>query len=516
MGNRRLKKLGILVCALLLAVIVGCQSVGGVNLNDMLLEQLDVSRQEQSQSIELTFDVNEKLLAEEDPDVVSAVNAFKKVSLNIAESRVDEKGNQWMTGAFTFGKGTIPFTLHVDAKAVRIDVGGAKRPLVLELPDMDQMFSLGGKDASESRQAIVESVRDLMKKVAAYFVQGLPNPPVISVDRVTQSVHGVPISLTKVHAEINGEQFGELIGVYLDNLVKDQEGFKATVKTVYQWMADMPPEMKEAFGLSSATGEEADLDELSDTMTELLFPKLEEARQEYKEFQGTDDWKEAFDKGITMKADVYVDESLQMRKWAMDFNIAPAAFTEEDSPIRNIKLVASGEMWNVNGNVEVPAVQVPRNALSVEDLSGMQPFRIVRMFEEDSVIYDLLKNEFNVDDQHFQLSSEWGVPFYVDSKGVAYVPIRSTLKEFDIRLNVPQAAGEIRFYDEATGQSFVFRKGAAKVTVNGKDVTLAHKITADANFAYVSADDLFGLLGAEYEITEYEDGEFIMDVTRDL
>ncbi|WP_186438416.1 stalk domain-containing protein [Cohnella terricola] len=516
MGKRSFKKLGILVCALLLAVIVGCQSVGGVNLNDMLLKQLDVSKQEQSQSFELTFDVNEELLAEEGPDIVKAVNAFKKVALNITESKVDEKGNQWMTGVFTFGKGTIPFTLHIDAKAVRIDVGGAKRSLVFELPDMEQAFSLEGKDAGESRQAIVESVRELMKKVASYFVKGLPNPPVISVDRVTQPIHGESTALTKVHAELNGEQFGELIGVYLDNLVKDREGFKAAVKNVYLWMADMPQEMKEAFGVSDLFDGDADLDEMTDTVTVLLFPKLKEAQKEYKEFRGTDDWKEAFDKGITMKADMYVDDSLHLRKWAMDINIAPAALTVEDSPIRSIKLAASGEIWNVNGKVEVPAVQVPRNALSVEELSDMQSFQIVRLFEEDSAMYDLLKNELHVGDQSFQLSSEWGVPFYVDSKGVAYVPIRSTLKEFGIRLSVPKAAGEIRFYDEATGQSFVLRKGSAKATVNGKSVTLAHKITADANFTYVSADDLFGLLGAEYEITEYEDGELVMDVTREL
>nr|WP_255807686.1 stalk domain-containing protein [Cohnella mopanensis] len=146
----------------------------------------------------------------------------------------------------------------------------------------------------------------------------------------------------------------------------------------------------------------------------------------------------------------------------------------------------------------------------------MEAFQFVRLFEEDSVIYGLLKNDFKIDDQSFELSDEWGIPFFIDSDNVAYVPIRSTMEEFGVHLNVPEAKGQIRFYDQATEQSFVFQLGSLKATVNGQAIKLKHKIVTDGPFAYVSADDLFGLLGAKYKITHKEDGESVMEVTRDL
>jgi hypothetical protein len=458
-------------------------------------------------------------LSEEDAELTEFLNAIKKVSLNITHSKLDDKGNQWMTGVFSFGKGDIPFTLHADKKAFRFDIGGAKRPFVVDLSSLGTTFGIGaafGNDSGELEQAITESVRQLIKNVGAYFVKGLPNPPVISVDRVTSPVHGVPTNLTKVHAELNGEQLGELIPVYLDNLIEDKEGLRTVLQGLLQWMTELPPELKEAFGGEELFEEEFNSETAVDEALNEIFPLLEEAKEELAEARKEDEWKEIFDKGITAKADLFVDDSLHLRKSSVDIHIAPMAFSDEESPVKSIRIRSVNEMWNVNGNVEVPPVRVPMNALTIDKLAGLEPFQLVRLFEEDSVLYGILKNDFKADDQAFELSNEWGIPFFVDSEGVAFVPVRATVEEFGGRLIVPSAKGEIRVYDVATEQVIVLQRESAKATVNGEPITLEHAIFADGPITYVSADDLFGLLGAEYKVTEIEEGELILEVTRDL
>jgi hypothetical protein len=520
--RRSVKKLGILLCTVLLAIIIGCQAVGGFSLNEMILKQIDVTQQEQSQKLELEVEFNEDLLSEEEPKVVEMIHAFKKVSLNITESKMDGNGHQWMTGKFTFGKGTIPFTFHSDSKAIKVEIGGASRPLVLELDasmntSLQSLLPGMGMDLhGDVQQVIMKSIRQLAHNVASYFVNGLPNPPVVSVDRVYEPVNGLTTSLTKVHAELNGEQLGELLSVYLDNLVKDKEGFRTMLRSVVQWAMDLPPELQETFGGAEMFDQDFDMEKFVEEGVNQLFPMLEEAQQELKHSKEDADFKEVFDKGITMVADLYVDDSLHLRKSAVELNIAPAAFALSDSPVRSIKIRSSGEMWNVNGDVVVPPVVIPQNAIKAEDLVKMQPYQMLRLLDKSSVLYGVLKNDLGVDDQSFELSTEWGIPFKVDEKGVAYVPVRATMNDFGVRLSPHTAKGQIIFTDLATDQTFVFQVGSNKALVNEQSVTLDHKVLNDGHFVYVSADDLLGLLHAEYKVTKTEYGESIMKVTRDL
>jgi hypothetical protein len=218
-----------------------------------------------------------------------------------------------------------------------------------------------------------------------------------------------------------------------------------------------------------------------------------------------------------VKADLYVDEVLDVRKYALEANIAPSVFAEEDSPIRGIKVRVSGESWNVNGAVEVPAVKVPINALGVDDLDEMEGYQFVRLFEEDSVIYRLLKNDLQIDDQEFFISNQsWSGNFYLDNGEVQYVPLRATLWDFGIKLNVSEAPGEIRFYDKATEQQIVLRAGSDRATVNGKEIKLSQPLERSYGHTYMAADDLFDLLGAEYEVNVVFDDVKLMTVTRDL
>lgn len=519
MGKHPFKKIALLACVLLLAFIMGCEPVGGMNVNEMILKQLDVSKKEQSQLIELEIDFSDRLTSDEDAEIAKVVKWFERSSLQITLSKFDDLGNVWIEGVLSFAKGSIPFKLHADSKAVRFDIDGVSRPLIIEthyLTDFPLPIVSPESLNENSQREVLVSVRQLVRKVAEYFVKALPNPPVIRAERVSDSINGVPTSLTKLHAELNGEQLGELLLVYLDRLVQDKEGFRHMLREIVLWRMELPPDIQDIFGGAEAFEEEMHVDEIVDDGMATLWPWLESLQKEAVEHHGSEDWKEIFDKGITFSVNLYVDDSLYLRKSAMELKIAPAAFAQYDSPFRQITIRSSGEMWNINGDVQVPAVEVPTNALTEQQMDKMQPFQFLKIIDKSSVIYDILKNELQVDDQSFSLSSEWGVPFYKDKKGVAYVPVRATMREFGVSLQTPARKGEIRFYDEATAQNFVLLIGSKKAFVNGKTTMLTHKVVTDQQFAYVAADDLFRLLRAEYKVSKQYDGELRMKVTRDL
>jgi hypothetical protein len=522
MGKWSVKKLGFTLCTMLLVIIVGCQSVGGLNLNEMLLKQIDVTQQEQSQLLEIEVELNEQLLSEDESEFTELMKIIEKLSLNIKHSKLDDKGNFWMTGEFSFYKGVIPFTVQTDSKAVRIDLEGASRPLIIEMDSLgasslsELIPGLDMSVGSEDQQVLMDSVRKLIRNVGSYFVKGLPNPSTLSVSRMMEPINGVTISLNKVHAELNGEQLGELVSVYLDNLISDEEGFRAMLAHVVQWIVELPPELQALFGDAEIFEEGFDANAFVEEGVAELFPLLVEAKEELAAARKGEEWNEIFDKGITMVADVYVDDSLHVRKSVMELVIAPAAFLKEDSPVRKITIRSSGEMWSVNGDVEIPALEIPLNGLNVEQLDRLKPYQIVSLFDESSVIYDILKNDFKLDDQVFYLSSEWGVPFFIDDHEEIFVPVRSTMVNFDVETTFNFNTEEIQFYDDATRQGIRLQVGSSTAYVNGKEVPLVHKVLYDGHFVYVSADDLFGLLRAEYEIIDTGYDELEMVVTRDL
>lgn len=518
--RKKVSKRFIAVAALLLAIIVaGCQAIGGLDLNEMLLKNIEVTSGEESQKLEIELAFNDSAFTDMTPEEAELMKSyFSKITLEIDHSKSSAGGEIWLTGAVGFGERKIPFTIHGDASAFRIDVEGAKRPFVLDLSaagmSLGELMPFGsGSALSESNEkALTDYALKLVRNVGSYFVNGLPNPPVISVDRVSETINGSAVDLTKVHAELNGEQLGELVGVYLDNLIADQEGLRAMLRNFAQWINEMPPELMEQieeaamFELETELFEdEAAIDEFVQEVFDELYPLLEEARQGLAEAKEDESWNEIFDSGISLVTDLYVDDSLHVRKNNVELTIAPAFFATEESPFSSITIRSSGERWNVNGDVTIPPVEIPRNALQFEDFERMEGYRFLRTLDSNSLLYDMLKNDLEIDDQSFTISGEWGVPYLVDEDGVVFLPVRATAEGFGISLKAPAAKGQIAFYDGATNQTFEFNVGSTTALVNGQQVQLEYAPFSDG-YTYMAADDLLGLLKAEYELYEIDYG----------
>lgn len=543
-GKRRLWGSALALLAMLLVVLTGCQPVGNVDLNRVLLNQLDLKATEGSGYLELTFDIDETTVS--DPAFLEKngfppgfdLTRFSSLKLGFDRMKVDEEGDMWLEGALEWGDGSVPFSIHTDEQTMLVRLDDVSRPIAISLADETVPVP------AEDRQQLVESFRGVTKRVGAYLINNLPNPSSIRVTRTSEPINGVTESLVNVQAEWNGEELAKLIPAYLDALVQDEQGLNDAVRAVLEWTVEMESMLQgvilEQTESDPASGDlpasepsreetaESLSDEARQQIVEEQLPQavegvkfiLQMIRNELASLQKDDPaaWAAVFHKGHGFRFNLYVDSSLTVRKLEQEFRVDLAAIAGQNGeplPVRGVTLRVAEERWNVNGDVDVPDVTVPRSALTEEELDGMKAYRFLRLVNPDSALYRLLKHDLAIDDQQAELYDSWDGPF-VERNGVLYVPLRKTLDDFDIQVWYDKPSGTIRFYDGPTGREFALRPGSAEVQVNGETVRWAHPALTMKGSLYVPADEFFKLFGATYERQTSEGRKTVLTVKRDL
>lgn len=510
--------MGTILAALLIVALVGCQAVGGVNLNEMLTKQLDVRSSAGSSSFEVQLDWNEDALAAEDVRVQRLAHLFSRIKLQLDEVRSDDKGNLAASGQLSLTKGDIPFTLAADTSKLVLRVDGMKRPLLLDigglqtgmLPGAGIVPGVGDMTGSLMKEAF----RDALKEVASYTIGHLPNPPKIGASAVNIPINGAATDLMKVHAELSGKELGELIPVFLDSVLADGEGVRSLLERLTAWASELPPELQEEIGF---TDEDTKMtkEDIAEAAQDIM-DELQELRDSYEEASKEEDWQQVFNESLTFKGDFYADKSLHIRKASTEISLGAGLFQEEDIPLKGIVIRTEQETWSINEDLKLGPVETPANALSAEALAEMNPRKMLRQLSVDSVVYDVLKNDLQIDDQAFTLSSDWGVPIASDDDDNLYVPIKETMRELDNPITFDAARKQIRFYDDPTDQDVILTLGSDKAIVNGERVNLHATVARIDGVAYMYADDLFDLLHATYTLEDGYDGELLMNVSRDL
>lgn len=518
MVKMKVRGLGMALIALLIVALVGCQAVGGVNLNEMLTKQLDVRSSAGSGSVEVELNWDEEAIAAEDEETQRMIKLFSRIKLQLDQVRSDEKGNMNASGSLSLNDRSIPFALQLDQTTAVLTVEGAKRPLVLDAEEL-QAGAIPGEDmipglGEMTSQIAEQAVRDALKQVASFVVGHLPNPPKIQAEAVQVPINGTPTDLMKVHAELNGKELGELIPVFLDSVLSDGQGVKSLIEKLAAWASDLPQDLKDALGI---VPEDTDWtpEELTDAAQSVM-DGVKELRDDYEEASAEEDWQQAFNEGLTFKGDFYADKSLHIRKSDVEIAIDASLFGGEGIPLKSLVVRTSQEAWNINEDQGLGEVQVPAGAMDVEELAAMKPRKLLNQLSVDSSVYGLLKNDLQIDDQYFTLSSDWGVPFATDDDGNVYVPIKETMRELGNPITFDAARKQIRFYDEPTIQEFVLTLGSDQALVNGEKVQLQSPVARLGGVSYMSADDLLGLLHATYSLTDGYDGEQWLEVKRDL
>lgn len=508
MSRKGWRRIGLALGALLLAVLVGCQSVGGFDPTKMIVNQLNVKSAESSSTFEIQFNWDEEALAQEDPDAAKIAELFRNITLKSDHAAVDKNGNVAIDGEFAFAKGSIPFSLTETPEAIVLKVDGIKQPIVMETGG-EGIFSVLGEEKVDNA-AYKELAGKITEGLTSYVFGHVPNPPVFNVGQVSDQVHGVNLSLTKVHVELNGQQLGDLVTEFLDSISKDEQGLRQLIQQFAQLVTTLPPETLDSLGLTEEdaipTGEQLD-----EFVKEML-SSFAEARDEVSAAKSEPEWSKILSDNLTFESDLFVDSDLHVRKSEMEIGLASGLFKDSGIPLKGVTIHSSQETWNVNGDVEVPAADVPESAIDASEFYFMQPFELLRLIDQDSTLYGLLKNDLAIDDQEFTVNN-----YITDNKGDIYVPLRPTLMDFGTyRLTFDKKGNYIQFKDEATGQSIQLQAGTNAAKLNGSPLKLKHATLLVHGIAYVSADDLFGLLHAQYSFAEGANGDRQLVVTRDL
>lgn len=518
MSRKGWRRIGLALGALLLAVLVGCQAVGGLDLTAMLVKTLDMKSTETSGSIDIQLDWDKEALAEDYPEAAKIADLFSHVTLTIEHAALAEDGRASIDGKIGLAKGSIPFSLVQGPDALVMRVDGMERPIAVKLDEGDEFPSLTGTlygGVAGGGDAAKDAMREMYKKAASYLIGHAPNPPVVDVSSANEPVHGVSTALTKVHAELNGQQLGDLVPQFLDSLAKDKDGLRQLLADVVKMASELPPELQQSLGLDEEDALPS-AEEIGQAVDELM-SSIDEASKQVAEAKTEPEWSQIFNDDISLKVDLAVDSDLRIRKEAAEIRVGAELFAMMEAPLKGVTISYSEEHWNMNGDVQVPAADIPSNALNADEFFGQQPYKALRQIDKGSVLYDLLKNDLQIDDQEFALSSEWGQTYLTDG-GVIYVPLRETLDRFGIdNLSITQNNGKyLRFYDEAIQEQVQLQIGAKTASVNGSSVNLKHPVRVVKGVTYVSADDLFGIMHAEYSISDGYFGDRELVVTRDL
>jgi hypothetical protein len=507
-------------------VVAGCQAAGGVDFNQMLKRSLKVSSMEGKQSIEFQLLMKDGTGQSEDPSVEAVIALVKHMKLELTDIKVKDQLNASYKGLLSLGETHIGFGLRTSGDLTVLELEGAKRPIEIKLTNgsLDGLLGTAGlpvssdaasAQSSEDVQAQLKEIGyALIDHVGGYAIDNMPNPTRMSVTPVTQTVNGESMPLMQVHAEINGKELWTWVGSYMDALIADKDGLSAMLTAVVDLLAD-----KEELWASLDT--ENPFADLPEGVTKEAFiqegvstfiDELSKARAEMKtaEKDNAAEINGFFNEGSYIKADLFVDTKLEIRKQNVELLFKPEMSEKTNSELSDglglnrqmpellgFSIKLSKESWNIDGSVVPEAPKETPGALTVERMMDLENYQILREFDPKSDIYGLLKNNFQLGRQSFTLYPLYEEePPIVTPDGVTLIPLRSTAAELGAEITYNNVSKIIGIYDDATGTSIEMKSGSKAVIVNGTAVKWSYPLTRlNGGTLYVPARDLIGALG---------------------
>lgn len=455
--------------ALLLLVLAGCQDVGGVNLNQAFLNGVNVQSYEGSQtvSIDLNFDENGKAFKES-----PQLSVFKNINLVFSKIRVQDKQTMSSNGEFQFGKGKIPFQLSMNKKQLVLNFDGAQKPLVLDMDAMDKQLAAGGKDQPAFDMARFGDPNELVRTFAPFVIKHLPNPQTIQVLPAVETINGEPVNLNKVHAEVKGSEIPGLIKAMIDSLVADDAGFTDFVQQVMKLsMGDKYDPMMGAAAAGMAK------------------QALTQASAEIEKQLSSDEAKVLLNDDNYLKADLYIDSSLNIRKSAMEFAFANPK--DDGSGFKGLKIRTTSDIWNVDKPVTAALVDTSKGSLTIDENFRMGHF--LKNLDKSSALYKLLTDDLKVTSKNIMMNmndtpSESHVVPYIDpATEKAMLPVRFVSEKLDAEVKWDADKQEVTVTEILTGNTVVFTIGSDTALVNGSPVKLDAKAQLTYGSTYVPA-----------------------------
>lgn len=539
---KRFKKTVVLTMIAMVALVVaGCQALNGLDFNAMLKQSLSATAYEGTDTVEFKLlpnaDAAEQMSDEEKKifDLISTI----KLQLNDVKATVND--GMSASGTLSLGDKRIGFKASMNDKAIELDLDGAKSPIVLNIPSDEAAAETEGDQAG-----IVAASKTMFDAVTGYAIDNLPNPSHLSVVPGQHSINGNDVVGMDVHAELTGKELWTWLKSYLDALLADKDGLKAMLSGLYDAVKSQSAAI-EGSGIGSDFGELPDdkdqaIDDAIDEITDELANLKDEFAKTDKE--NADELDALLTDGTYVKGDVFVDAKLDVRRAVIEAAVQfpqedsvsgnegddAAAIEDEDaidqyddvldsfdssiSLFKGISLKLTSDRWNVNGDVKPVLPTMGGKTLNADDLSMMEGYDVLRQFDKNSVMYDLLRNQAHISKQTVELNTTYSrnAPIITPS-GISLVPLRYTAEAFGA--TVTKSGGMIIVADGGTNAKISLKVGSSNAIINGKTANWSFPTTVVNGVTYVAARDFSRALGAQISWDNSYGMKFLV-LTREL
>ncbi|WP_160644541.1 copper amine oxidase N-terminal domain-containing protein [Chengkuizengella marina] len=464
------------------AILTGCQSVGGVDINKALMSQFDVPTYEGSGEYSFEFIVDEsEELSEDEAKMLEFLNNVKIIFSDI---KVEDAFKQSMKGSIQLpALEAIPFEMvlnqHYNDLNYTFLIDGIEKPFYLGMDSIQELDDESIELLSDFEEFEQSSI-DIQKLIAEFLISNAPNPSTVTVDSVEEEINGQDVDLKKVHIKIDGSELLPLLIETVQNMFEDEEELKKFIAELY----DLYLPMIESFmteedlmdpNLQMLLNRDLAIEYIFTTLNTQVKPFVEELDVTLEEFNNDPTLSAIFSEDNYLTMDLYLDKDLNIRKQAMELVVQPEI--DELSAIKGFKFYGENEMWNINGDVEIDEIDTT-NAIDFMDLeNASSPAFLFKEMDKKSPLYELLSllemNKLEVllypqnDKELAQLMDE---PFV--ENGVTYAPLRYVSTELDAAVKWDGDTKQINIADSINGKELVFTIDSNEVLVDGEVVQL--------------------------------------------
>ncbi|MCQ6558726.1 copper amine oxidase N-terminal domain-containing protein [Paenibacillus mendelii] len=533
------------IMAAIMIIAVGCQAVGGVDLNQMLKQTLKVTSYEGSQTFEFKLLMEDEGLDGGSAEETAIFDLISHIKLTLDDIKVKDAANMSLKGKLELGTKSIGFSLAMNEELAVLNLEGAKKPIVLELGELASSGLFGeilGTDFSDGthtegtvtavpdkaeQESLAKTGQQLIETVAGYAIENMPNPTRLKVSPAQETVRGETVNAMHVQAELTGKEIYTWVKSYMDALVSDKEGLHEMLTTVYELIQSQEGVLEsagiETESIFGSIPEEEDQKAMIDDAVDEVVQGISDLKQEMEQAEKEDpNFIDLFFNDETyVKADLFVDSKLDIRKSVMEMSIKPTVIEDEEdmsfSPFKGVWMKATSEKSNVNGNViPVEAVQ-SKGDLTADQLSEMEGYQVLRQFKTDSVAYDILRNQMHISRQQIQMHPEYSYnPPIVTPAGITLIPLRDTADRLGADLKATAKGKSITINDFATSTVIELKSGSKQAIINGKAVNWSFPVTAVDGITYVPARDFVKSLGGKVYWEDSYDDEKVLVIEREL
>lgn len=473
MLKRMKSKLGLTSMALLLLFLTGCQALGGLDLSKALIQMSQEQSMEGNFQISLEMSLNDELMNLVSEEEVAVLELLQSIHLSINELKLQDPTHASVKGELLLSKGSIPFHMAAIGNKMILQLEGAQKPIIINGSMEGLGGALGPLPLTEGIQdKIQEMFPQLSELLIPFLVDKASAPKKLNVSDVTTLINKERLNLKKLQIEMDGVELQGWITHLLTQVLSDKNGLAQLVGQLYDLLG---PEL-----LESAAGGNAVISSLisnreyaipifvsiiEDLLTNVLIDL-----DEQEPVEGEPGIGEMLSSVNKMALDVYFDADSHIRKASGQIVIDGTSFNPF---VESITVKWDHERWNINKPVQAGLLDT-KDALEWNEQAMMTPHEILNLFEEDSLIYQILKNDLKI--------TQITIPMPVGDRNDA---INGDVPFIDENNRTLAPA---RYISEALGAEIKWDGDLRQVTIISADQATTIVLTIDSNIADVNGE----------------------------